>query len=350
MKINEIIREKRLAKGLTQEQIANYLGVSAPAVNKWEKGTSYPDIVLLPALARLLDTDLNTLLSFKDSLSKKEVALFMNEISEIMDKEGFEKGYCVALEKLKEYPSCDLLIYNLAMLLDGSLTIYADKKELNEEYRQKIESLYFQAAQSEDISIREQAQMSLFYKFMEKQDYENAQIMLDKCSSKSFVNTKQAQAELYIAQGELEKASKVIEEKLLSSTNEIHTSLITLMDIAIKEKRISDAEYIADVDRKSAEIFDLWEYNSYIAQFQLYSATKNKTKLLKILLSMLKSLTKKWDINKSPLYRHIQTKEVDKSLGQKWQKIIIQSIKEEDRELLNDSPELNEFIKKIDIE
>lgn len=39
MKINDIIREKRLAKGLTQEQIANYLGVSTPAVNKWERGS-----------------------------------------------------------------------------------------------------------------------------------------------------------------------------------------------------------------------------------------------------------------------------------------------------------------------
>lgn len=65
MKINEIIRQKRLEKGLTQEQVANYLGVSTPAVNKWEKGATYPDIVLLPVLARLLDTDLNTLLSFK---------------------------------------------------------------------------------------------------------------------------------------------------------------------------------------------------------------------------------------------------------------------------------------------
>lgn len=72
MRINEIIKERRLAKGFTQEQIANYLGVTAPAVNKWEKGTSCPDIVLLPALARLLDTDLNTLLSFQDDLSEKE--------------------------------------------------------------------------------------------------------------------------------------------------------------------------------------------------------------------------------------------------------------------------------------
>lgn len=41
MKINEIIRERRLEKGLTQEQMANCLGVSAPAVNKWEKGVSH---------------------------------------------------------------------------------------------------------------------------------------------------------------------------------------------------------------------------------------------------------------------------------------------------------------------
>lgn len=40
MKINQIIREKRKELSLTQEQIAEFLGVSTPAVNKWEKGGS----------------------------------------------------------------------------------------------------------------------------------------------------------------------------------------------------------------------------------------------------------------------------------------------------------------------
>lgn len=40
MKIGEIIREKRRAQSLTQEQLADLLGVSAPAVHKWEKGVS----------------------------------------------------------------------------------------------------------------------------------------------------------------------------------------------------------------------------------------------------------------------------------------------------------------------
>lgn len=40
MKINETIRQRRIERYLTQEQVANYLGVTAPAVNKWEKGVS----------------------------------------------------------------------------------------------------------------------------------------------------------------------------------------------------------------------------------------------------------------------------------------------------------------------
>ena len=74
MKINEVIRQRRKELGLTQDRVAELLGVSAPAVNKWENGNSYPDITLLPPLARLLKTDLNTLLSFQDELTDLEVA------------------------------------------------------------------------------------------------------------------------------------------------------------------------------------------------------------------------------------------------------------------------------------
>ena len=41
MSIDDILREKRKALGLTQEQVATSLGVTAPAVNKWERGVSH---------------------------------------------------------------------------------------------------------------------------------------------------------------------------------------------------------------------------------------------------------------------------------------------------------------------
>ena len=93
MKINQIIREKRKALSLTQEQVAEFLGVSTSAVNKWEKGSSYPDITLLPALARLLKTDLNTLLSFQDDLSDVEIVNFIDGLDKIIQEKGYETAF-----------------------------------------------------------------------------------------------------------------------------------------------------------------------------------------------------------------------------------------------------------------
>ena len=52
----------RKIRNMTQEQLAAQLGISAPAVSKWETGSSYPDITLLAPLARALGTNLDTLL------------------------------------------------------------------------------------------------------------------------------------------------------------------------------------------------------------------------------------------------------------------------------------------------
>lgn len=80
MTMNQMIQRRRKALRLTQEQVAEYLGVSTPAVNKWERGTTCPDISILPALARLLDIDMNTLFCFREDLSEQEIAHFLNEL------------------------------------------------------------------------------------------------------------------------------------------------------------------------------------------------------------------------------------------------------------------------------
>ena len=66
MQIGEIIRKYRKEKNMTQEDMANRLGVTAPAVNKWENGKTMQDIMLLSTIARLLGISLDTLLSFRE--------------------------------------------------------------------------------------------------------------------------------------------------------------------------------------------------------------------------------------------------------------------------------------------
>lgn len=348
MKMHEIIRERRLAKHYTQEQVARYLGVSTPAVSKWEKGNSYPDITLLPALARLLDTDLNTLLSFQDDLSDKETVLILNQVSETMEETGFEAGYQLAMDKIREYPSSDLLICNLALLLDGFLAFRSGKTEEIPFYQEQIEALYRRAAKSSNPSVRDQALSPLISRLLQRQDYEGAQELLDSISDPGPTDKRQIQANILIAKGDLEQAAKVTEEKLLFTITGVQSALTTLMEIALKENRMEDATYLADVDSKCAKLFDLWEYNQYTAHFQLYTFCKNRVKCLQVLLPMLKSLTKKWNLNDSPLYRHVKAKEVDQGFRTMMKQKILESIEEDaDTSFLKESQEFQELKKRM---
>lgn len=66
MTLGKRVAALRRQNGMTQEEMAENLGVSAQAVSKWENEVSCPDILLLPALARLLHVSVDTLLSGED--------------------------------------------------------------------------------------------------------------------------------------------------------------------------------------------------------------------------------------------------------------------------------------------
>lgn len=329
MRINKIISEKRKALGLTQEQVANYLGVTAPAVNKWEKGTTYPDITLLPALARLLKTDLNTLLSFKDDLTPQEIAVFLNELNEIAEKDGFEKVWEAAMGKIREYPVCHELILYIACFLDGRLIFFQTDEQteaLYEKYRALIEPLYERVLASDNPAVKNQAQSVLISRYMERKEYEKAESLLKELPEKNPVDKKQMQARLYMEYGKWAEAARLEEEQLLLAAGTLNSALYTLLDIALKEKREKDAEYIADVSKKLAELLDLGEYNACVAPFRLYTQRKDKEATLALLPKMLDSLDHLCEMNNSPLYCHIKTKESDSDFGEKLKQRIIASL------------------------
>ncbi|MCM1119010.1 MAG: helix-turn-helix domain-containing protein [bacterium] len=133
LRIGTKIMELRKAKGLTQEQLAAALGVSAPAVSKWETDNSYPDITLLCPLARALGTNVDDLLTFEEGLSQESLGQYMTEIIELA-----RQGEAASAEEklralLHRYPSdiplkfsaigaLSFLEMNAALGMEGSLT------------------------------------------------------------------------------------------------------------------------------------------------------------------------------------------------------------------------------------
>ncbi|WP_454925038.1 helix-turn-helix domain-containing protein [Actinomyces gerencseriae] len=66
------IARLRLSQGMTQERLAQRMGVTPQAVSKWENDLNYPDVAALPALAALLGTSIDSLLTVPDDGAEAE--------------------------------------------------------------------------------------------------------------------------------------------------------------------------------------------------------------------------------------------------------------------------------------
>ena len=112
--LNETIKQYRKEMKLTQEQLAEVMGVTVGAVSKWELGLSNPDIMLLPKLARLFGISLDVLFSFE--LTDSSADDLSEEIKTYRYEKQYDKGMEVALNGIRRYPNHFDLLYQSAAL------------------------------------------------------------------------------------------------------------------------------------------------------------------------------------------------------------------------------------------
>ena len=81
MELGKKIRQLRFKAGLTQEQLAEKLGIGAQAVSKWENAAAMPDITALPLLAEIFGVSIDDLfdLSSEQRLNRIENRLDTEE-------------------------------------------------------------------------------------------------------------------------------------------------------------------------------------------------------------------------------------------------------------------------------
>ena len=96
----------RKIRNMTQEQLAAQLGISAPAVSKWETGSSYPDITLLAPLARALGTNLDMIRYFTSSqvaIARETRNILCADLSQNHTARELAERFQVAETSLKNY-------------------------------------------------------------------------------------------------------------------------------------------------------------------------------------------------------------------------------------------------------
>lgn len=82
LKLGENLKKFRLQRELTQEQLADVLGVSAQAVSRWENGTTYPDITLLPTIASYFEITLDELMGMENWRSEEQLKELLRQLEE----------------------------------------------------------------------------------------------------------------------------------------------------------------------------------------------------------------------------------------------------------------------------
>ncbi|MBQ8431844.1 MAG: helix-turn-helix transcriptional regulator [Clostridia bacterium] len=163
MSIGTTIKKLRRDKNITQEKLAELLGVSTNAVSQWECDKTAPDISHLPVLANIFEVSADVLLEIDIAKSKKqsEIKAFTAKCSELHSQGKTEERLKLCREMQKKYPNDETVRYSLMRVLQNG---YMD------ESFDEVVMLGEQLLQSTNMEYRTGAIRGLCFTYLEQGD------------------------------------------------------------------------------------------------------------------------------------------------------------------------------------
>lgn len=121
MSIGATIKKLRRDRNITQEQLAEMLGISTNAVSQWECDKTAPDISHLPVLANIFEVSADVLLEIDIAKSKKqsEVKEFTTKYAELHSQGKTEERLNLCRAMQKKYPNDETVRYFLMRVLQN---------------------------------------------------------------------------------------------------------------------------------------------------------------------------------------------------------------------------------------
>lgn len=116
LRFSENIVRMRHEKGITQDELAEFMGVTKASVSKWETRQSLPDILLLPQLASYFDVTLDELLGYEPQLGKEQIKCIYHRLAEDFAHKPFEEVMQESKKLVKKYYSCYPFLLQICVL------------------------------------------------------------------------------------------------------------------------------------------------------------------------------------------------------------------------------------------
>ena len=327
MQVGDVIKKHRKEMNMTQAEMAKRLGVTAPAVNKWEHGNSLPDITLLSPIARLLNISVDTLLSYNRQLSEAEVQLLLAEAHKKLKIESFDNVFEWARQHIVEYPTCHILILDMAILLDSQRTM--DDLPDQEKYDDYILSCYQCVLECDNPELKNTAAESLYQFYINKEQYGQAEQYITD-STADDPDRKRKQATICSKTGRREDAFKMYEELLYAGYQNLNMTLNDINLLALEDNDLEKAHRIVGKMQVLANLFEFGEYHAVSPALELATLEKNEAETLRIMERMLTNLESIYGFTKSPLYAHMTFKKPDSSFISEIREDLINGFRDEE--------------------
>lgn len=291
--IGEVIYSLRKEKGVTQEQLAQAVGVSVPAVSKWESKNAYPDITLLPAIARYFNTTIDKLLKYEITISNEDVMEIITKCATVFENESLESSVKFCNDYINQYPNNSYLKFRVGSLY----MMYLSKAESEDgiiELAHKAIDLLEQSALSKDTEISEGSNYilsSLYSVIGEDKKAEEVLLLVPKKD----INRDDMLIPLYIKQERYEEAKKILQRNMLSNINKAIMLLTSFSSICAIENDMDYAKDILFIQRDLIKLFKIEEIsllsNSSLIS-RMYAKEKNVDKTLDYIEELIDSMNK----------------------------------------------------------
>lgn len=123
LKIADNLVFLRRKRGVTQEVVADFLGVSKAAVSKWEKGISLPDVVQIPRLASYYGITIDELMGYEAQLNVEKIREYYNRFAEKFSKHPFAEVMEEVRDFIRQYYACCPALLQIVILLINHYTL-----------------------------------------------------------------------------------------------------------------------------------------------------------------------------------------------------------------------------------
>lgn len=172
MNIGPIIMAKRKEKKVTQQELANFIGVSKASVSKWETSQTYPDITLLPLLAAYFDITIDSLLTYEPQLDNHEIQRIYARLKESLETKSPEDVLATIRSFVRRYYSCYPFVLQMGMFLLNHADLLPGEEKIKT-YTKEAQDLFIHVrTQAKDPDLITQALKYEAYTALNLQEFD----------------------------------------------------------------------------------------------------------------------------------------------------------------------------------